>query len=130
LYDLLGVYEYVTVFEDAELKTVLELCLSGVEEFLPAYDIGWWSRYSLGIRSHMASFSYHHTHVRQLRWLAKLFNRPLFDYYSERWEGFRQSSALCLRRRVFGFFELNFNRFLTIAKLDTLKYRRIRGLRD
>lgn len=49
LYGLFGLYEYAQVFDDAEMRLVLERCVQGVDEALPLFDMGWWSRYSLGL---------------------------------------------------------------------------------
>ena len=72
LFGLFGLYEYLRVFDDAELQPVLEKCLQGVDEVLPLFDMGWWSRYSLGVRWHIAPPYYHAVHIRQLKQLAVL----------------------------------------------------------
>ena len=125
LYGLFGLYEYSQVFDDAEVQPVLEECLQGAVEVLPLFDMGWWSRYSLGVRWNMAPPHYHDVHIRQLRLLAALLNRPEFDVYARRWEAYRQSSAFRLRRTVLGVVEVNVNRVLTIARLDRIKYCRV-----
>jgi len=128
LYGLFGLYEYLKVFEDADLQPVFEKCLRGVEEILPLFDMGWWSRYSLGVRWNVATPYYHDVHIRQLKHLAVLLNRPQFDLYAQRWEAYGQSSSLRLRRTVLGAVEVNVNRVLTVARLDRIKYRRVTAL--
>ena len=128
LYGLFGLYEYLQVFDDADLQPVLEKCLEGVDEVLPLFDMGWWSSYSLGLRWNVATHYYHDVHIRQLKHLAVLLDRPQFDLYAQRWEAYRESSALRLRRTVHGVVEVNVNRVLTVAKLDRIKYRRVRAL--
>lgn len=127
LYGLFGLYEYVRVFDDAELRPVLAKCVRGVEEALPLFDMGWWSRYSLGLRWHMAPPYYHDVHIRQLEELAVRLERPDFDVYARRWDAYRQSAALGRRRAVQSFIEVNVNRALTVAAHDRFKYRRVEG---
>jgi heparosan-N-sulfate-glucuronate 5-epimerase len=129
LYGLFGLYEYLQVFDDAELQPVFERCLQGVDEVLPLFDMGWWSRYSLGVRWHVAPRYYHDIHIRQLKYLAVLLNRPEFDLYAQRWEAYRESPILRLRHTVRSAVEVNVNRVLTVARLDRIKYRPVPGLR-
>lgn len=128
LYGLFGLYEYTATFDDPEFLPVLAACVQGVEEALPLFDMGWWSRYSLGLRSHMATPYYHDVHVQQLRRLAEIFDRPEFARYAQRWDEQQQSSTLRLRRSVLGVIEVNVNRLLTIAGLNRIKYRRVPSL--
>jgi heparosan-N-sulfate-glucuronate 5-epimerase len=74
LYAVFGLYEYLTVFPNAILETILEKCIRGIEEVLPAFDLGWWSRYSLGIRLNLATFYYHDIHIILLRHLGSVFH--------------------------------------------------------
>lgn len=127
LYGLFGLYEYLRSFDDVELQPVLERCLEGVDELLPLFDMGWWSRYSLGLRWNIATDYYHDVHIRQLRRLATDLNRPEYERYAERWEAQRRTS-LRLRRRVVGAIEMYVNRVLTVTRLDRIKYRRIASL--
>jgi hypothetical protein len=125
LYGLFGLYEYVQVFDDREVREALARCVRGVEEALPLFDMGWWSRYSLGLRWHAAPFYYHDVHIEQLRHLAVLLDRPQFEEWARRWAAYRQSRSNRWRRRVVGGVEVNVNRALTIAKLDSIKYRTV-----
>jgi heparosan-N-sulfate-glucuronate 5-epimerase len=130
LYALFGIYEYLHVFEDTELQSVFEKSLQGVDELLPAFDLGWWSSYSLGLRWNMATMSYHDTHICQLKHLAVVLNRPQFDVYATRWDAYRQSASLRGKRTILGMLEVNVNRLLTIFRLDGIQYRQVKGLKD
>jgi heparosan-N-sulfate-glucuronate 5-epimerase len=123
LYGLYGLYEYAEVFEDQEVRDTLARCVQGVEEALPLFDMGWWSRYSLGLRWHVAPFYYHNVHIEQLRHLAVLLDRPQFEEWAQRWDAYRQSKTFRRRRTLVGAVEVNVNRALTIAKLNSIKYR-------
>ena len=128
LYGLFGLYEHLQVFDDPELQPVLEKCVAGVDELLPLFDMGWWSRYSLGVRWHMAPPYYHNVHIHQLRRLSMLLNRPRYSRYAERWEGYQQSAPSRLQGRMLGVLEVNVNRALTIVGLNGIKYRRTGAL--
>lgn len=125
LYGLFGLYEYCQVFDDPEMQPVLERCIQGVDEALPQFDLGWWSRYSLGLRWHLAPAYYHDVHVRQLRVLADALDRPRFAKYAQRWERFQQSPAKVRRRNVLAAVEVNVNRALSVVGLDRIKYRQV-----
>jgi hypothetical protein len=128
LYGLYGLYEYTATFDDPELKPFLARCVEGVEEALPLFDMGWWSRYSLGLRSHIATPYYHDVHVQQLRTLGEIFDRPEYTRYARRWDGQQQSSVLRRSQSVYGAIEVNVNRLLTITGLNRIKYRRVPSL--
>ena len=123
LYGLFGLYEYTQVFDDPEIRDILARCIQGVEEALPLFDMGWWSRYSLGLRWHIAPPYYHDIHIEQLRHLAVLLNRPHFEEWAKRWDAYRQSPAIRRRHRVVAAVEVNVNRALAVAGLDSIKYR-------
>ena len=106
LYGLFGLHEYLQSFDDPELQPVFEKCTEGIDEALPFFDMGWWSRYSLGLRWHVASEYYHGVHIRLLANLARELDRPEFNRYAERWERQRRSTALRVRRTVVGAIEV------------------------
>jgi hypothetical protein len=120
---LIGLFEYLRVFPNAQLQTIFDTALTTVENWLSAFDLGFWSRYSLGVRWDVASVRYHHVHISQLRYFAKTFERRAFAERAERWERYARSMMYrCLHRVVeFGF--LNANRVMTGLSLNALKYR-------
>jgi hypothetical protein len=128
LYGLFGLHEYLQSFDDPELQPVFEKCTEGIDEALPFFDMGWWSRYSLGLRWHVASEYYHGVHIRLLANLARELDRPEFNRYAERWERQRRSTALRVRRTVVGAIEVTLNRTLTVTGLDKIKYRQVAAL--
>jgi hypothetical protein len=125
LYGLFGLYEYTQVFDDPEIRDILARCVQGVEEALPLFDMGWWSRYSLGLRWHIAPLYYHDVHIEQLRHLAVLLDRPQFEDWAKRWDSYRRSMVNRRRRQVVGAVEVNVNRALAVTGLDSIKYRTV-----
>lgn len=73
-----------------------------IVRWLPRYDTGWWSRYSLlrsaAGRPHVATLKYHAFHIAQLRVLAVMLGEPRVSEVAERWAGYVESADS--RRRV------------------------------
>jgi hypothetical protein len=63
-------------------------CLAQLEAMLPAYDLGYWSRYDLRFRV-PATPAYHALHVAQLASLGSLAQRPALTEWSRRWAALR-----------------------------------------
>ncbi len=89
---LYGLYEYLQIFTHPEVKEVFEKTLNGVEENLSAFDCGWWSLYSLGLKFHWADKYYHRVHIEQLQTLGELWNRPAFIERARLWKQYDLSS--------------------------------------
>jgi heparosan-N-sulfate-glucuronate 5-epimerase len=120
---LLGLFEYLSLFPDPKLQTVMESCVQGIEELLPQFDTGYWSLYSLGYRWNLAPRRYHHVHVRLFRELGKLLNNVGFLNCAERWGKYESSIANRFRHDTIAFLQVNARRVLTILQLHSLKYR-------
>lgn len=123
LYALFSLWEFLSVSPDAALQRVCENCIRGIEATLPEYDLGWWSRYSTGLRWNIAPVYYHTTHIRQLRHLSHVLNNRTFGDYADRWDGYYQSRYNRVRQRVVEFIGTNLNRSMTLAGLESAKYR-------
>jgi heparosan-N-sulfate-glucuronate 5-epimerase len=121
---LFGLFEYLQVFPDSRLETIFEAGLHGAEKWLPDFDMGFWSRYSLGVRWHIATVHYHNLHIKQLRYFGRTFGRPAFSDRADRWEAYtRRAVNRWLHRRA-EFLSLNGNRAMTVLSLNSLKYRK------
>ena len=120
-----GLYEYLRVFPDPPLQAVLEACLQGVENWLPAFDTGYWSRYSLGIRWNVADVRYHGVHIRQLSYLGNLLDRPALIRRASAWQGYERSRRSRSLQRLAWSLQLQSNRAMTILRLSRLKYRAV-----
>jgi len=125
LFGLVGLYEYLLIFPDPRLKGVLTSCIRGVEEVLRDFDLGWWSRYSLGFRWNAASFHYHHIHISLLNYLGERCESSVFLDYALRWDSYEKSRMKRLRRHVIEIIERNWNRSLTVLKLNHVRYRKV-----
>jgi len=93
MFAIFGLQDYVFMFNDREAKMILEKCIDTLEEVLPLYDMGFWSRADL-YREHpkmIASRFYHGLHVAQLKVMASLSERKTFLDYAEHWEDVAKS---------------------------------------
>jgi hypothetical protein len=82
--------------------TLLERVSTTLQKWLPVYDTGWWSRYSLlraaSGRPHVATLKYHAFHIAQLRVLGAMLNESRFVTVADRWENYIDDPRS--RRRV------------------------------
>jgi hypothetical protein len=90
LWSLWGIRDFRLSTRDAYAAELYERCLSTVESSLPAYDLGYWSRYDLSPTAlpMIASPFYHRLHIVQLRITHRLAARPVFKEYADRWARF------------------------------------------
>jgi heparosan-N-sulfate-glucuronate 5-epimerase len=122
---LIGLFEYLRVFPDPQLRAIFDAALDTAESWLPAYDTGFWSRYSLGVRWNLASVHYHRVHIGQLRYFGQTFGRQAFSDRADRWEAYARSPFNRGLQRIVEFFYLNANRVMTVSRLHALKYRAV-----
>lgn len=124
LYSLIGLYEFLQVFPDPRLQEVMLSCIRGIEEVLPSYDLGWWSRYSACFRWNLASFHYHEVHINLLSYLGELFDSSVFRTYAFQWKGYQASPWNRFKRKQLGMVEVGLNRILTITNLSRFRFRK------
>lgn len=91
---LFGLWELARGNGDERALHLSNECAATLERWMPRFDSGWWSLYSL-MRSaaghpHLATLKYHAFHIAQLRVLARMFGHPSFDATAERWESYVQ----------------------------------------
>jgi heparosan-N-sulfate-glucuronate 5-epimerase len=120
---LFGLWEHLRVFPDSQLQTIFEAGIDGVENWLPHFDMGFWSRYSLGIRCNIAPLHYHNTHIEQLRYFGRTLGRPAFSDRADRWEAYTRLPLNRRLHRCASFLSENGLRAATVLSLHRLKYR-------
>ncbi|MEA2076553.1 MAG: D-glucuronyl C5-epimerase family protein [Candidatus Marinimicrobia bacterium] len=89
IFALCGIYDYLRVFPDDEMtKTIFDDGIKTLENILPEYDLGYWSRYNL-CRAEWypsvdpATIGYQRLHVTQLNMLYQLTGKEIFKKYAE-----------------------------------------------
>jgi len=90
IFSLCGVYDFVRVFpENQTAKKIFEDGIQSLENSLPEYDMGFWSKYNLCQAEWYpaidpATIGYQRLHINQLDMLYKLTKKPIFKEYLEK----------------------------------------------
>jgi hypothetical protein len=83
---LFGIRDLAVVTGDAEIRDQFEKLSASLGSHLAEYDIGGWSRYSLGIARGPSSHIFHRLYVVELRALGELTGDERFERQADRWE--------------------------------------------
>lgn len=88
IFGLLGLHELSLVDDRPVVAETVDRARSGLSALLPRYDVGWWSRYSLGqyARPDLAKPFYQRLHVVLLDALDLIAPDPRFETTARRWE--------------------------------------------
>lgn len=84
IFTIWGVYDYWKFFGDQHSKHILDQTLATLENDLPSYDLGYWSKYE--DKTRIASPFYHNLHVAQLKVMFDLTGKEVYRKYADRWE--------------------------------------------
>ncbi len=102
IFALWGLWELHAERGQAWEERLIACVRDTILHWLPLYDTGWWSRYSLmrtpSGRPHVATLKYHAFHIAQLRVLAAMFDEPRFARTADQWEGYIDDGGA--RRRL------------------------------
>jgi hypothetical protein len=88
IFALCGVHEYYRAFPDNKTaKKIFDEGIQTLENILPQYDLGFWSKYNLCEADWYpeidpATVGYQHLHIIQLEMLHKLTQREIFNQYA------------------------------------------------
>jgi glycosyltransferase involved in cell wall biosynthesis len=93
---LFGLYDYVALTGDAEVKSLIDRSLRTLHTMLDEYDLGFWTRYSLHDMRPASRF-YHALHVTLLRALAWYSGCEHCAALAERWDGYQRSRIAGVR---------------------------------
>lgn len=124
LYGFFGLHEYLQQHSTEQLQRAKELIANGIDELLPQYDMGWWSRYSIGVRLSIAPTYYHGVHIQQLAHMGNILHNPLMLEYSQRWSDYTKNRYNRARRAITEFVHVNTNRTLTVLGANRWRYTR------
>jgi heparosan-N-sulfate-glucuronate 5-epimerase len=97
IYAFWGLWEYEKSSGAPWAAALLERAAQTLLRWLPRYDTGWWSRYSLmlsaGGHPHVATLKYHAFHIAQLRVLSEMLKERQFGTVADRWESYIDDPA-------------------------------------
>jgi hypothetical protein len=104
IFALWGLWELWKRAGDETARRLVNACVTTLLRWLPCYDTGWWTLYSL-MRSasgtpHVATLKYHQFHIAQMRVLATMFDASQFGQAAQRWTAYVE--RLECRMRVIG----------------------------
>ena len=88
IFALWGLYDYAVYMKDQSVEQMFWEGANTLKEFLPRYDIGFWSRYGLYPHpyTNVASPFYHELHIAQLAAMHALTGIEEFRAFSQRWD--------------------------------------------
>jgi heparosan-N-sulfate-glucuronate 5-epimerase len=104
VFALWGLWELWKRTRDEAAGRLVDGCVATLQRWLPFYDTGWWTLYSL-MRSatgtpHVATLKYHQFHIAQMRVLGAMFDASQFAQAAERWTAYVERPKS--RMRVIG----------------------------
>ena len=91
VFSLLGLWDYAQFLQDKEMKDLAQAGLRSLEKNWGLWDTGYWTRYDLFGPQRLASPMYHELHIRQLKVLARLFDKPNLLNVALRWEKYQRN---------------------------------------
>lgn len=99
VYALWGILEFARATGASQAREEFEAGVEALASLLPAYDTGYWSRYSLLYPNQVASRFYHELHVRQLTSLHERTGNERLADHARRWSEYTRSPR-CLARQA------------------------------
>ncbi len=119
LYAIIGIMEFNEIIEGKIVD--LDKFISGVEALLPKFDLGFWSKYSLGMRFNLSDVYYQEVHAQQLLFLGeKLENKLLLSYGNKFLHQFKNNAKWV---KYIHFLSLNINRTFRVLGLGRHLYK-------
>jgi heparosan-N-sulfate-glucuronate 5-epimerase len=95
IFTLWGVRDVAIGLKDAKAEEDLRAASEALEANLDRWDTGYWSRYDLFPHpiANVASGSYHHLHITQLRALSQIWPEASFGRVAERFSSYSERRA-------------------------------------
>ena len=120
---LYGLQEFLMLEKDEKVAKVCKDVQYTVEKWLPEFDTGFWSKYSVGLRFNISDLHYHHLHINQLNELGFILHSHVFLEYARKWNGYLNSNRTLLKF-IFGrWLSINVGRALTVLYLNKFKFK-------
>ncbi len=98
IFAMWGLHDLVRVIDSRDAKELYNEGLKTLVEWLPRYDIGYWSLYHIGEGpQNPATVPYHRLHVAQLAVMYALTGHRVFKQYQKRWSEYLSKPFSALR---------------------------------
>lgn len=88
-FSIWGLWDYVKEYKDSKAEDILHKTLNTLENTLPKYDLGYWSKYEDGKR--ISSPFYHSLHIAQLNVMYDLTGKDVYKEFAARWLMYKKS---------------------------------------
>ena len=121
LYAIIGLWEWQSLETGKKSPQQFNQFVKGVEALLPSYDLGVWTKYSLGMRFNLADLYYQKLHAEQLLFLGERIKNPIFINYGEKFKN--QYLRFKHLMRPILFISLQINRAFRVFGLGKLLYK-------
>ena len=118
-----GIREYLQVFDDPRAKELHDNVFQTTQKILPHFDMGWWSRYSLGVRFNIADMHYHRVHANHLIYLGNHYKSDGLLVFGNRWLKQLDNPFTKRLAKIVRFIHVNTSRICTLLNFNRLKYR-------
>lgn len=92
LFATISCWEASLYFKEKKAEQITEAAFNFVKKYLPDYDLGFWSTYSLKTiagRSDISSFHYHDVHIAQLKSAYRITGAPVFQTYANKFQEYQ-----------------------------------------
>ncbi len=119
LYAIIGLVEYreVSTIDSINFKAFID----GLENLLPRFDLGFWTKYSLGMRFNLADAYYQEVHAQQLIFLGEKLDNELLLNYGNKFQNQYKNNAKLIK--YVHFLSLNINRAFRVVGLGRYLYK-------
>ena len=103
IFALFGLYDFCKTVPDSLYQEKLRQTVEALSASLPAYDMGYWSRYDLAGK--VASPAYHTLHIALLQVMFEITGKEVFSVYAQRWQKYLKQPGNQLRAVAHKFFQ-------------------------
>jgi hypothetical protein len=89
IFSIWGLWDYVKEYKDSKAEDILYKTLKTLEDALPEYDLGYWSKYEDDKR--ISSPFYHSLHIAQLNVMYDWTGKEVYKKYADCWLMYKKS---------------------------------------
>jgi len=89
IFSMWGLYDLLKINQEEKYQRAFNMCLKGLIDILPNYDLGYWSKYDNDKK--ISSPFYHSLHIAQLKCLYILTENDIFDEYARKFRKYQKN---------------------------------------
>lgn len=98
IYSMWGLLDLIRYNDNALARQLWEEGLATLAQWLPQYDIGYWSLYHIGDGlKNPATIPYHELHIEQLKAMYDITGQKIYKDYAEKWAAYMNVRTNALR---------------------------------